>query len=174
MQTSTTYPIGKFERPETLTPEQRAICIKTIGAFPDVLAALIKESTPGDFAKTYREGGWNVLQIVHHCADSHINAFVRFKLALTEKNPTITGYQQDGWANLADVLDADIYSSVLILMGLHKRWSTLLLSLTQDQWQRTYFHPENKHSFTLNQALAQYDWHCRHHLEHVKIAITAS
>ena len=171
MQTSTTYPIGKFTRPESLTAEQRAACIETIVAFPDELAAVLKASKPGDFLKTYREGGWNVLQIVHHCADSHMNAFVRFKLALTEDNPTITGYHQDAWANLADVLEADVYSSVLILMGLHKRWATLLLSLTDAQWQRKYFHPENQHSWTLDQALAQYDWHCRHHLEHVKIAV---
>ena len=98
-------------------------------------------------------------------------AFVRFKHALTEKNPTITAYHQDGWANLADVLEADIYSSVLILMGLHKRWVNLLLSLDDEQWHRTYFHPENQHNWTIDQALAQYDWHCKHHLAHVKIAL---
>jgi len=152
-------------------PEQRAKCIKTIGAFPDAMAALLKESKPGDFLKTYRIDGWNVLQIVHHCADSHINAYIRFKLALTENAPSILGYNQDAWAALADVAEADIYSSVLILMGLHKRWVTLLLSLNEEQWQRTYFHPENKHNWTLDQALAQYDWHCRHHLAHVHNAI---
>lgn len=173
MSTTTTYPIGEFEFPEHVTSDQRAGAISVIEQLPTQLGALVASFKDGDLNKTYREGGWNVRQIIHHMADSHMNAYIRFKLAVTEDNPSILGYNQDAWANLADVNAVDIEYSLAILTGVHKRWSALLNSFGDREWGCTYFHPEWNRNWTMEEAVMQYEWHCRHHLAHINMAISS-
>jgi hypothetical protein len=170
---SPSYPIGKFTRPEGLTSSQRNEAILGIEELPAQLLLLLRNATAADLAKQYREGSWTVRELVHHLADSHMNAFIRFKLALTEDNPTIRPYEQDGWALLPDVARVEIEPSMMILRGLHQRWAVLLRTLNAAQWQRTFYHPEWDHNFTLEQAVAQYAWHSKHHMGHIKIALGA-
>ncbi|MEO8794912.1 MAG: YfiT family bacillithiol transferase, partial [Daejeonella sp.] len=115
----------------------------------------------------YRPEGWTVRQVIHHLADSHMNAFIRFKLALTESNPTITPFDESLWADLPDGKKSPIDSSLKIIEGLHFRWTALLNSLSEDQFQRTYFHPDHGKKWTLENVLALYSWHSSHHLAHI-------
>jgi uncharacterized damage-inducible protein DinB len=115
----------------------------------------------------YREGGWTVKQLVHHVADSHMNAYIRFKLGLTEDNPTIKPYDEALWANLADVSAVPINISITLLYALHTRWHSALLNLPNDKWNRTVFHPEAKKEMTLWYLLGSYAWHGKHHVAHV-------
>jgi len=117
----------------------------------------------------YRPGGWTVRQVVHHCADSHMNSFIRFKLALTEENPTIKPYHEDKWAEMADAKNLPIEPSLKILEGLHDRWAILIKSLSDQDLQKTFYHPANQKTITLATTIALYAWHSRHHLEHVKL-----
>lgn len=165
------YPIGIFKMPEVITASLLSQWIKTIEEFPQTLKNELNGISSDDFSKTYRPGGWTVLQLVHHCADSHMNAFTRFKLSLTEESPIIKPYQEDRWALLPDVTDADPDLSLALLDALHSRWTILLRSLNNDELAREYVHPEHGKRFSLMTALGMYDWHCRHHLEHIKIAL---
>jgi hypothetical protein len=173
MTHSPSYPIGKFAVPESLTSTQRNEAILAIEELPAQLLLLLRNASAADLAKQYRDGSWTVRELVHHLADSHMNAFIRFKLALTEDNPTIRPYEQDGWALLPDVARVEIEPSMMILRGLHQRWAVLLRTLNAAQWQRTFYHPEWDHNFTLEQAVAQYAWHSKHHVGHIKIALGA-
>jgi uncharacterized damage-inducible protein DinB len=113
----------------------------------------------------YRDGGWTVRQVVHHVADSHVNSYVRFKLAMTEEEPTIKPYMEDRWAELADS-KSPVEVSLSLLDSLHKRWNLLLRSFQSSDWQRTFRHPEMG-LLTLDQTLALYSWHGRHHVAHI-------
>ena len=115
----------------------------------------------------YREGGWTVQQLVHHIADSHINAYCRFKLALTEENPVIKPYDQDKWAELPDVKNLPTNISITLLFALHARWTNLLENIDRQDWDKTIFHPEHKKQFTLWYLLGSYAWHSRHHVAQV-------
>ena len=165
------FPIGQFQKPEPITPKQLTDWIKTIENFPAAVLKLLEKASPEDFKKTYRPEGWSVLQLVHHCADSHMNAFIRFKLALTEDAPVIKPYFEDRWATLPDTLLVDPYISIKLLESLHARWVVLIQSLTAEDLKRTYIHPEHGKQFSLAETIGMYDWHCRHHLEHLKIAL---
>ena len=159
------YPVGKFRRAEAdVIHHQRAI--DTIAALPQNLRSTVAGLTAEQLDTPYREGGWTVRQLVHHLADSHMNAYVRVRLALTEDWPTIKPYDEKLWADLPDARGSSIDSSLELLDGLHARWAILLQSLTEDQWQRGYVHPENGRQ-TIAEATALYDWHCRHHLAHI-------
>ncbi len=161
------YPIGKFVPPTTLSLSEIKDHIQVIKAFP----AQLKHEVNGQFSldKPYRPGGWTVRQVIHHCADSHMNCFIRFKLALTEDNPTIKPYLEHLWAQSSDYLDMDVSHSLQILEGLHARWAKLLESLSEEQLNRTFHHPESKNDMSLKLAIALYAWHCQHHLGHVKL-----
>ena len=115
----------------------------------------------------YREGGWTVHQVVHHIADSHMNAYIRFKLGYTENNPTIKPYAEEIWAETADVHKLPVNISITLLYALHQRWHEFLVSFTDNDWRKTVFHPEHKKEITLWHLLGMYAWHGRHHTAHI-------
>jgi uncharacterized damage-inducible protein DinB len=160
------YPIGAFQAVQTLTGDQRAACIAQIAEAPARLAAAVAGLTPAQLDTPYRPGGWTVRQLVHHIADSHMNAFTRFKLALTENESTIKTYEEALWAELADTKTPPLESSLAILENLHKRWVILLCSLGSADWPRKFRHPEWGPG-TVDFLLAQYSWHGRHHVAHI-------
>lgn len=165
------YPIGNFQKPEVITATHLTGWIETIQNFPENVSQLLADATKETWSKTYRPEGWTILQLVHHCADSHMNAFIRFKLALTEESPKIKPYHEDRWALLPDVTSVDAQVSINLLQSLHARWVVLLRSLHSDDLAHEYIHPEHGKRFNLAEAVGMYDWHCRHHLEHMKIAL---
>lgn len=160
------YPIGKFHYQGPYSEEQKKHFIKEIAETPAALKEVIKNFSEAQLETPYRPGGWTVRQVVNHMADSHMNAFIRFKLALTEENPTIKPYEQDQWANLSDSLNSPIELSLNLLDTLHQKWVILLNSLSSDDFKRTYMHPESGSS-SLEKVLGMYAWHSRHHLAHV-------
>lgn len=159
------YPIGDFDKNIEVTPDLRAEFIQTIKDLPVDITAAIKDLTDAQLDTEYRPGGWTIRQTVHHVADSHINSLCRFKLALTEENPTIRPYYEDRWAQLADsFLPVDV--SLKIIEGIHERWSVLLESMTDVHFKRTLVHPDSG-DFTVDRLLALYAWHSRHHTAHI-------
>lgn len=159
------YPTGKFAFDPQVTSDKRRISIATIGSFPAELEAVLPSA---NFDRPYREGGWTGRQVVHHVADSHMNAFVRFRLALTEDKPTIKPYKEAEWAKLADSTTEDPAVSVQILDGLHHRWHRMLESLADADFARAALHPEHG-PVTLDWFLQLYAWHGRHHIGHLKL-----
>jgi len=160
------YPIGKFTRPELVDAHQRRGSIATLAALPENLRAALYGLNEGQIHTPYREGGWTVRQLVHHVADSHMNAYVRTRLALTEAWPTIKPYDEKLWAELPDTMRLPVNISLELLESLHRRWVALLESLSEEQWKRGYIHPESG-QHTLEQVVALYDWHSRHHVAHI-------
>lgn len=160
------YPIGRFVFDKEVTPEKRRVCINDIAELPIKARQAIAGLSPEQLDTTYRDGGWTVRQVVHHIADSHMNSFTRFKLALTEDNPQIKAYDQGAWAKTADAARPDVELSLKLLEGLHGRWAALLSSLTPQDFARTFLHPENG-PMTLDRTLQTYAWHCRHHVAHI-------
>jgi len=160
------YPIGKFHFEGPPSEAQRASLINEIEQAPAALRAAVKGLTPEQIDTPYREGGWTVRQVTHHVPDSHMNAYVRFKLALTEDEPTIKPYAEDRWAQLTDTQSTPVEVSLALLESLHSRWVNLLRSLRSEDWKRTFRHPELG-LVTLEKNLALYAWHGRHHIAHV-------
>jgi len=160
------YPIGKFHFEGPPSEAQRASLINEIEQAPAALRAAVKGLTPEQIDTPYREGGWTVRQVTHHVPDSHMNAYVRFKLALTEDEPTIKPYAEDRWAQLTDTQSTPVEVSLALLESLHSRWVNLLRSLGPEDWKRTFRHPELG-LVTLEKNLALYAWHGRHHIAHV-------
>lgn len=165
MEADLRYPIGKFQPVENIADAQRRAFIAAIAETPEKLKAAVAGLNERQLDTPYRPGGWTVRQVVHHVPDSHMNAFVRFKLALTEDNPTIKAYDEARWAELADA-KTPVEPSLLLLESLHKRWILLLESLTPTEWQRTFRHPELG-TMTLDKNLQLYAWHGRHHVAHI-------
>jgi hypothetical protein len=159
------FPVGRFHAAASSTPETRAAQIETIRQLPELLKKAVAGLTDEQLDTPYREGGWTVRQVVHHIADSHANAFIRFKLALTEDWPAIKPYDQAAWAGLADS-KTPIAPSLAIVDGIQTRWAALLASLTDADFARGFIHPENG-KVDLAKALAMYEWHSRHHLAHI-------
>jgi uncharacterized damage-inducible protein DinB len=167
MEPDLRYPIGKFARQSApLTPEQRSQFVDAIAEAPAKLAAAVAGLTPAQLDTPYRPGGWTVRQVVHHLPDSHMNSYVRFKLALTEDEPTIKPYDEARWAELADSRETPVETSLALLENLHQRWALLLRSISPADWSRQFRHPELGPT-TLDQALALYAWHGRHHVAHI-------
>ncbi len=160
------YPIGRYERRDVLTPDERAAMIEQIAAAPRKMREAVAGLTPRQLETPYRDGGWTLRQVVHHVPDSHMNSYVRFKLALTEQTPTIRPYDEARWAELADSVDTPPETSMALLESLHDRWVRLLRSMSADDFQRTLNHPENG-LMTLDAMLALYAWHGRHHVAHI-------
>jgi len=160
------YPIGEFQRVEKLTDPERAACISQIEEMPARLASAVAGLAPAQLEAPYRPGGWTVHQLVHHLADSHMNALTRFKLALTEDEPMIKTYEEQLWAELADTKTPPIEWSLTLLENLHKRWVILLRSLGPADWPRKFRHP-GWGLATVDFLLAQYAWHSRHHVAHI-------
>jgi hypothetical protein len=162
------YPVGKFNWPEIVSEWERAKMIEEIAAAPAALRAAIRGLNPAQLDTPYRPGGWTVKQVVHHVPDSHLNAYVRFKLTLTENEPTVKPYDQTKWAELTDSKTVPIEVSLALLEGIHKRWLALLLAMSQSDFKRSYRHPEYEgRLFRLEQVLALYAWHGRHHTAHI-------
>ena len=164
------YPVGAFEFPSETTAEKRNSWIVEIASFPSQVRDSIAQLRAEQLLQAYRPGGWTIIQVVNHCADSHMNALIRFKLALTEENPTIKPYAEDRWGSLPDGTMHDLTPSLQIIEGVHRRWVHLMKSMEGEQWSRTFFHPEKNSKLTLDQACAMYAWHCRHHLAHIALA----
>ena len=162
------YPIGKFRAPEIINPIQLRLYIQDIEDFPKLLSAEVEKMKEKEMDIPYRQGGWTARQVIHHCADSHMNSFIRFKLALTEENPVIKAYHENLWAESTDYLEMPVKASLSILEGLHARWVCLLKSLTEKELKRTFYHPEMQKAIPLDRTIALYSWHCRHHLAHVQ------
>jgi hypothetical protein len=160
------YPIGKFDRTADFSVDQRAAAIATVASLPQNLRSAVESLNDIQLDTPYREGGWTVRQLVHHVADSHVNAYCRIRLALTEDWPTIKPYNEKLWAELADSRTAPIDLSLQLLEPLHRRWVILLESLNDADWQRGYLHPEGG-KWTVAQVLGLYAWHCRHHTAHI-------
>ncbi|MCW3077203.1 MAG: metal-dependent hydrolase [Bacteroidetes bacterium] len=161
------YPIGKFAPPDKYSKDSFLHCIKEIKNFPAKLSEQVTHLTEEQLQTPYRPDGWTIRQVVHHCADSHMNGLIRFKVTLTEDKPTIKPYRENLVAELADTKVLTIEPSLLILKGVHERWVALLESLNENHLQMKYIHPEYNKEFSLNEAGALYAWHGNHHLAHI-------
>ncbi len=161
------FPIGHFQKPEIISKEILLKWIVDITTFPERLKTEVKHLTNEQLNTPYRPDGWTIRQVVHHCADSHMNSLTRLKLTLTEDRPTVRPYFEDRWAELIDSKDFPIDSSIKILEGLHQRWAILLNNLTDIELTKTYYHPEQKKEFTVDEYIGLYAWHCNHHLAHI-------
>lgn len=160
------YPIGKFTFNDPSTEAQRSNFIDDIERTPAALRAAIKNLSPQQIETPYRDGGWTVRQVIHHVPESHMNAYIRFKLALTEDDPTIKPYMEDRWAGTPDVHSTPLEVSLALMEPLHDRWVRLLRSLQPGDWKRTFRHPEMG-SLSLEKTLALYSWHGQHHAAHI-------
>lgn len=168
---SNVYPIGKFKMPEELTDTVINKLIQDIRILPEHLREVKKKiKKKKQLQYTYRDGGWTIEQIIHHIADSHMNAFIRFKLTLTENNPTVKPYDENLWTETADV-QLPVKVSVKLLKALHTKWVALLENMDRNDWKRTYFHPEYKRTFTLAEILPLYAWHGKHHVAQIEVAL---
>jgi len=161
------YPIGRFQWPESMTAEERAVLLGRVAAAPGDLRSLVSGLTEQQLDTPYREGGWTVRQVVHHLPDSHMNSYVRFKLALTEEEPVIKPYDEAAWALLGDTAETPVETSLVLLEALHARWVVLMRGLTKQQWARAMRHPEHG-LLRLDQVLALYAWHGDHHIGHIR------
>ena len=162
------YPIGRPTLPTApLTVAERQPYLQQLAELPAQLAEAARRAGPERLRLPYRPGGWTGQQVVHHLADTHLNLYARFRLALTEDNPTVRPFDEAAWAELPDVAAAPVGISLALLESLHQRWVILLRHLAEAQWQRTFYHPRYDTTLTLDQALVQYAWHGRHHLAHL-------
>lgn len=160
------YPIGRFDASRPVSDAERPSLIAAIADAPAGLRAVVEDLVPEQLDTPYRDGGWTVRQVVHHVPDSHLNAYVRFKWALTEDQPVVRTYDEKGWADLPDSRDTPVEVSLNLLDALHDRWVRLLRSMSDEQWNRTLQHPDWG-SLGLPTLLAMYAWHGRHHIAHV-------
>lgn len=160
------YPIGKYE-PQPFSADQKKKWLQDIQFLPALIEAAVENLDEHQLNTPYREGGWTVKQVLHHVADSHINAYTRFKLGLTEDKPTIKPYDEAAWAKLDDIDKVPINISITLLYTLHSRWHATILHLTDEQWMRSVVHPEHGKEMTLWYLLGSYAWHGRHHVAHI-------
>lgn len=161
------YPTGTFSVPKEIGASQIGDWIEQLNLFPAKLRAAVAVLTDEQMDTPYRPGGWTLRQVVHHLPDSHLNAYLRFKLALTEDNPVIKPYYEDRWAETAEAKNGPVAMSLDLLGALHNRWVALLRTVAPGQFKRTYFHPENNKTYALDVVLALYVWHGEHHLAHI-------
>jgi hypothetical protein len=161
------YPIGRFVPAESYTARNLAAWIGSIRSVPLLLDYCIENLDEAQLNVPYREGGWNTIQVIHHVADSHMNAYMRLKLALTEDRPTIKPYEEQLWAELPDVTDVPLNVSITLIHALHRRWVSLLMQLTDEQWLREYYHPGTGTYVPIWQMTNNYSWHGKHHAEQI-------
>ena len=160
------YPVGQFNFAGTLSAEERSSLINEIAATPEKMRAAVDGLSDEQLDTPYRPGGWTVRQVVHHVPESHLNSYIRFKLAVTEDEPTIKPYFEDRWAELQDARVSPIEPSLDLLEALHQRWVWFLRSLSNEDFERTFQHPEQG-IVSLNKNVALYAWHGRHHVAHI-------
>ena len=161
------YPIGRFQMPPTVQAAEREPLIVAVESAPRELMKVVAGLSEVQLETPYRPEGWTVRQVVHHLADSHMNAYVRFRLALTEDEPTIKPYHEAAWADLSDARTGPIDVSLTLLSALHSRGVALMRAMTPEQWERAFRHPE-RGLLRLDQTLAMYAWHGRHHIAHIR------
>jgi hypothetical protein len=166
MSVDVRYPIGKHQM-VPFSQEEKEARLADILFLPRMLEYAVLNLNDDQIQTPYRDGGWTVNQVIHHVADSHMNAFIRFKLGLTEDNPTIKPYIQSAWGETADVTAVPVNLSITLLHSLHHRWYELLKTITEEQWERTIYHPEQERKITLWELLLIYAWHGKHHAAHV-------
>jgi len=166
MTADLSYPIGRFTPVTPGTADVRRTAIDDIAALPRNMRNAVAGLTDAQLDTPYRPGGWTVRQLVHHVADSHMNGFIRFKLALTEETPTIKPYDEKSWAGLADTR-LPIEVSLAILENVHTRWDAIYRALAPAQFERTFFHPEYQEHLTLDTQVQSYGWHSKHHVAHI-------
>lgn len=166
MTTDPRYPIGNFSFDGTLTPDQKKQYLHDIEQTPARMRTAVSGLSDQQLNTPYREGGWTVRQVTHHVPDSHMNAYIRFKLALTEDEPTIRPYMEDRWAELPESKQAPVELSLNLLDNLHQRWTMVLKNISEADWKRNFKHPEMG-LMSLEKTLALYSWHGRHHTAHV-------
>jgi hypothetical protein len=160
------YPVGPYTKKENITDAERSAFIQQITEAPAKFRAAVKGLNDKQLDTPYRDGGWTVRQVAHHVPDSHMNAYIRFKLGLTENHPTVKPYDQEVWANLIDGKTGPVETSLVLLESVHARWVTLLKSLKPADFARTVNHPENG-VMTLDAIVHHYAWHGRHHTAHI-------
>ena len=159
------YPIGPFKAEAIYSPAQIKTNIQLISAIPSKFINLVTSWSDARLDTPYRDGGWTVRQLIHHVADSHLNAYCRFRLALTEENPTIKPYRQDLWAELPDAVAAPVELSLQLLKFTHYRWVLLLNSLGEEEFAKTFFNPSSEQDVRLDTAIGLYAWHGEHHYQ---------
>lgn len=161
------YPIGHYQKPNVFTKEILSEAISAIEQFPKKIKQEVEGLTDEQLDTPYRPDGWTVRQVVHHCADSHINAFIRIKVALTENTPTIKPYAEALWAELADGKTLPVQPSLSIIENVHLRWVTVLKNMKAEEFDRIFSHPEKGKELSLHESTGMYAWHCKHHLAHI-------
>ena len=161
------YPVGKFSSPSDIKSDNIQDWIQTLERLPGQMREAVMNLSEAQLNTPYREGGWTVRQVVHHVPDSHLNAYCRFKLALTEENPAIRPYMEDRWAELPDSKIAPVAASLELLEAIHNKWVMLLRYMRPEDFKKTFYHPESKVTRSLEVVLCLYDWHSRHHLAHI-------
>ena len=161
------YPIGQAIIPSEITESHLNEWITVIEDFPSKLNKLVKHLNDDQLDTTYRENGWTIRQVIHHCADSHQNSYIRFKWTLTEDQPIIKAYFEDKWGELFDSKSAPILLSINVLKALHAKWVYLLKGLTSKELKRCFIHPENNEFVSLEKNIGIYAWHCNHHYAHI-------
>lgn len=162
------YPIGRFSAKESYTLEEVQTLIKRMEVLPGKIEEVFKSLTTQQLDTPYRDGGWTARQVLHHVADSHMNAYIRIKWTLTEETPTIKAYDEKAWAETGEV-KTDPTVSIALLKALHAKWIVLLSTLTTNDFQKKFFHPDSKKNVRVDQAIATYAWHGEHHLGHLQI-----
>lgn len=162
------YPIGRFAAPESYTDSDLQQWISVIESCPAWYDAVIENMDEAQLRTPYRPDGWDSIQVIHHVADSHMNAYVRLKLALTEDTPTIKPYDEKAWAILPDVYEVPVNVSTTLIHALHRRWTAILRGMQAADWTKSYFHPEQKTEMPLWKMTAMYAWHCRHHFTQIR------
>lgn len=162
------YPIGQVNIPTEITSKNISNWINDIENFPNNLEKLVSKLTEKQLNIPYRKGGWTVRQTIHHCGDSHVNSYIRFKWTLTEEQPTIKAYYEDRWAELFDTKDAPIEISLNFIKALHAKWVYLLKGLLEEDLNKVFIHPESGDAVSLKKNIGIYAWHCNHHYAHIE------
>ena len=162
------YPIGKYKSPDVITGSIISQWISDIELLPALLRDIVKNLSELQLATPYRDGGWTVRQTVHHVPDSHMNAYCRFKLTLTEDRPTIKPYIESRWAELEDGRNASVETSLILVEAIHQRWVMLMRSMQSSDFKRTYVHPEYGKEFSLEYVAGLYAWHGKHHVAQIR------
>ena len=161
------YPVGQYKKPAAFTKDILNKAISAIEEFPKKIKQETENLSDEQLDTPYRPEGWTIRQVVHHCADSHMNAFIRLKLALSENTPTIKPYAEAMWAEMDDTKHFPVHSSYSIIEGVHARWTALLKNMTDIDFSRGFIHPEKGRELSLYESTDMYAWHCNHHLAHI-------
>ncbi len=163
------FPVGRFQSPKNPSQEEIDTWISEIENLPNQMRLAVAELSNQELDIPYRSGGWTAQQVVHHVADSHMNAYIRFKLALTEDSPNIKPYDEASWAKLPDTFETPIEISLKLVEALHQRWTILLKNMSPNDYKKIFLHPEHGTTFRLDETIAAYAWHGKHHLGHINI-----